>query len=234
MAIKAQLQEPVLSPRAATPEAATEDHPAQAAAPAIAKSSAAHQSSDAQQSSPATSPAQEFSISTSAAITAKTLTVTATAPAPVQAAATTTLNQVLESADKMRTIGQDTVQLQVNLDGGQQLTVRLQMAQGAIHATFKTDSPDLRQAIEQNWSGFRTGASERGLQISSPVFESPSTGSGFNAFANRDQTRQQNGDPSDAEASNIIPLPTLAPAGKAAAPQPAAASPVESGIQLYA
>ena len=141
---------------------------------------------------------------------------------------------MLESADKMRSDGKTHVEVQVKLDDGQQVTVRLQMSQGSVHPIFKTESPELRQAIEQNWAGFRSGASERGLEIATPVFESPGSEGGFNAFANRDQSQQYAGDPSEAEGRETLPKPGIQAAAKQPAAQPSAAAPTGSGVQVYA
>ena len=145
-----------------------------------------------------------------------------------------TLNQVIESADKMRSNGQTNVQMQVKLDDGQQLTIRLQMSQGSIHPTFKTESPELRQAIEQNWGGFRTAASERGLQISTPVFESHGAGSSFDPSGGRNQSRDSGNNPADPETQDFSPRQNLQSNGKQTVSQPQAASLSGSGVQLYA
>ena len=140
----------------------------------------------------------------------------------------------MEAADKMTSDGSTHVEVQVNLGSGQQLTIRLQMTQGAVYPIFKTSSPELRQAIEQNWSGFRTGATERGLQISNPVFESPSAGSGFNAFGSRGQSRQPGGEPSNADGAELSAK--AAPSNVTNPTQSLPPPPAESGssVQMYA
>ena len=197
----------------------------------------AHQDagSGLQQSAAASAPAPAFAISSFAGLEGKTSADTA-ATNSGQPLSNTTLNQVIESADTMRSDGKTHVELQLKLDDGQLITVRLQMSQGSIHPIFKTESPELRQAIEQNWAGFRSGASERGLDIAAPVFESPSSGGGFGAFGNRDQSRQSAGDPnsSETESRETFSQPGLRPGKKQSATQPSAASPMGSGVQLYA
>jgi hypothetical protein len=173
-----------------------------------------------------------FSMPNTVTLTPNAATIQASPVLPQQQAASTALRQVVESADQMRSDGKTNVEVQVKLDDGQQLTVRLQMSQGSVHPIFKTESPELRQAIEQNWAGFRSSASERGLQISTPVFESPSGQGAFNSFGSHDQSREPAGDPSDAE----VPYPRsgLLPANRPTVSQTPAASPIGSGVQLYA
>ena len=246
MAIQAQLQESGASLRVNAPLSVEPEHtPAGPRLPAPANALPANQERDsarpapsipstpASQSNPsaAPTPAPSFSISSSATLSQNT----PAASAPAQQLANTTLRQVFDTADQMRSDGKTHVEVQLKLDDGQQLTVRLQMSQGALQPVFKTESSELRQAIEQNWSGFRSSASERGLEISTPVFESPSGGGAFNSFGNRDQSHQPGGDPSDAEGAGTLPLPVLRSGGTPTVSQPPAASSlVGSGVQMYA
>jgi len=235
MAIKAQFQESEASVRGNPAELGDTGTASHSPTAPAAKPPAPHQeaASDSQQPPTPGAPAPAFATSSSA-FAANTPTGPSPATTPQQPAATTTLNQVLESADKMRSDGKTHVEVQVKLDDGQQVTVRLQMSQGSVHPIFKTESPELRQAIEQNWAGFRSGASERGLEIATPVFESPGSEGGFNAFANRDQSQQYAGDPSEAEGRETLPKPGIQAAAKQPAAQPSAAAPTGSGVQVYA
>jgi hypothetical protein len=198
----------------------------------VAKTIAAPQVPNSQQPLGPAAQATAFSISNSAILTEKTPSANSTAGAYSQNLASTALNQVMEAADKMTSAGSSHVEVQVNLGDGQQLSVRLQLSQGAVHAVFKAASPEMRQAIEQNWSGFRTGASERGLQISTPVFESPSSGGNFNTFGNRNQSGQPDGELPDAEGGQ----PSMPKASQQTpiVPSPLAPSSAGSSVQMYA
>jgi hypothetical protein len=143
------------------------------------------------------------------------------------------LDQVMEATDKMTSASSSHVEIQVSLADGQQLTLRLQMSQGSIQPIFKSATPELRQAIEQSWSGFRTGASERGLEISNPVFESPSSQAGFNASGNRNQSSQPDADPSDAGDSQAS-APALPNVIAPTLPSPLTAIPAGGSVQMYA
>lgn len=218
-----------------TAAAAGSERAPQGPGTAAAKSNPAYQPHDSQEPSVSAAPAMAFSISNSAASAGKVSPGNPAAAMPEQGFASTTLNQVMESADKMTSDGKTRVEMQVNLDDGQQITVRLQMTQGSLHPIFKTESPELRQAIEQNWAGFRSGASERGLQISAPVFESPGSEGGFDASGSRNQSYHPDGDPSDAESRETSTPPVLRNDGNPAITAPlAAAATVGSSVQMYA
>jgi hypothetical protein len=242
MAAQAQLQETGVSFRTAGPASVESEQPERAAlssAPAATRPAPAQQQAipsqqpAAQSAQPAqTAPTAAFSIATPASFTQSVAGTPAALPG--HELANTTLNQVMESADKMQSDGKSNVALQVKLDDGQQISIHLQITQGSIRPVFKTESPELRQAIEQNWAGFRSAASERGLNISTPVFESPSSGGSFNAYGNRDQSRGSSGDPSDAEAGQPSPQTPFRPSGNPVVSQSQAAPPVGSGVQMYA
>ena len=228
MSTTAQLPEAEINFRADAPVAAhvtqTPSQPASAAVKTAPQQQASQQP---------VVPVAAFSVSSSATFAAKASTA-GTAAMPEQRLASTALNQVMESADKMTSDGSSHVQVQVKLDDGQQLIVRLQMSQGTVHATFKTESPELRQAIEQSWTGFRSGASERGLQISNPVFESSSGEGGFNAFGSRNQSNQPDGDPSDADGGAAPAAPAFQIVGNPIVTTTPATSTVGSSVQMYA
>jgi hypothetical protein len=235
MAIQAQLQGSDVTFKGNAPASTQVERPSQSPAQAPARPVAAQPQSASQQ--PAAGVSQSPAFAVPAATTfAGTATASTSSPATASSnqLATATLNQVLESADKMTSDGKTSVQVQVKLDDGQQLTVRLQMSQGSVHPIFKTESPELRQAIEQNWSGFRSAASDRGLEIATPVFESPNSGGSFNPYGNRDQSRQSAGDQSDAEGFQTFSQPGSQSGGNASATPSQAAPSTGSSVQMYA
>jgi len=234
MAIKAQMQGTNVSFRTEAPGAAEPERTPQSQGSTAAKTLPAQQEPDPQQPTASVTPTPAFSISSPATFTQKASATAVPTTTPGQEIANTALNKVIESADKMRSDGKTSVELQVKLDDGQQLSVRLQMTQGTIRPVFKTESPELRQAIEQNWAGFKSSASERGLEIATPVFESPGSGSGFNPYGNRDQSRQSAGDPSDTEAMESSPAPGIGTGAKPVLSQPQTASQTGSAVQMYA
>ena len=101
------------------------------------------------------------------------------------------VKQVLDSAARMTSDGQRNVELQVKLTDGTQIAIKLQLVDGRIQPTFKTDSLELRQAIEQNWSQFSSGSTARTGQITPPIFETPGAHAGMNDSSQQQQGRQQ-------------------------------------------
>jgi hypothetical protein len=81
--------------------------------------------------------------------------------------------------------------------GDTALEVRVELRDAAVHATFRTDSPELRQALAQQWQA-ATGAGdsgERSLRLAAPVFTgpsaAPSTAANFSSFAGGDGSSRQ-------------------------------------------
>jgi hypothetical protein len=182
---------------------------------------------------PATA-AGNFSLaSTATASTDKTSTASAASDASArqQALTAATLSRVMDTAATMRTSSQNRVEMQLKLDDGQEITVRLQMTQGVVRPIFKTESTELRQALEQGWAGFRSAASEKGLDIARPVFESAGSESGFGSFGSREQSGQAGGEIYEAEET----LPGQ-PAAKASTNPTVTTVPSTTGsaVQLYA
>jgi len=201
---------------------------------AAAKANGAHGQRETQTISAPAATTATLSTSAPATFIGKTIVANAPAITPQSALTSGTLNQVMEAADKMTSDGQSQVELQVNLGDGQQLTVRLQMSQGSFHPIFKTESPELRQAIEQNWAGFRSSASERGLEIATPVFESPSSGGSFDAAGNHKQSQQPEGETGEATSPETFTAPSPGAGADQPVTTPTAPIPVGSSVQMYA
>ena len=150
--------------------------------------------------------------------------------------AATILNQVMESAAKMRMDGQNNIDMQVRLRDGTEVSIKLQWSNGGIQATFKTASSELRQALEQNWPQFSSESTGRGVRMTTPVFESPDMRSGTN-----DLTQQQGRQQHPAEAWNggaPVPLPRakqFSTGNRAAtAPEPELLAQASARLKIYA
>lgn len=87
------------------------------------------------------------------------------------------VHHTLTATEQLRTSGQERMEVAVKLEGGQELTIRLHMANGEVTPIIRTESESLRVALEENWSLFTQRSGDRELQISRPVFESPQTSS---------------------------------------------------------
>jgi len=158
------------------------------------------------------------------------------APAAVHAAdATKVIDQIERALERMRTQGNQRIELRLPLQDGGEVVVKLQIEAGQVSALFRTDSQGLREALESRWTQFTTTSSERVLKVGSAVFESASmenTTGGFSQSPdqrNREQAfaeaeRSANAGPSIPFGSKATPDPRRMPVAPASA----------AGLQLYA
>lgn len=159
-----------------------------------------------------------------------------------QMQAVTVVHQIADAAERMRSDGRANVELQVRLNDGQEVSVKLQMTRGGeLRAILKTDSEPLREALQQRWTEFASQSKDNGLRAATPVFESPgSAGGGVNDFSQqRDpQSRQQDFAQNENLPNHLrfaLPRATTQSAAQtsiAAAPTPTIAA--EAGLALYA
>lgn len=97
----------------------------------------------------------------------------------------TIINRTAEAVEQLRVTGHERVEVQVRLEAGQELTVRLRITNGEVQPVFLTESQDLRRAIEQNWAQFSERTSDRTTRVTTPIFESPNSQSGMNDLNQR-------------------------------------------------
>jgi len=108
------------------------------------------------------------------------------AAAPVlRAEAETVIHRTMDAAERLRATGGERLEVQIRLDSGHELTVRLHLTQGEVKPVFVTESQELRRAIEQNWAQFSDRSSDKGTRVTTPVFESPNSQSGMNDLNQR-------------------------------------------------
>jgi hypothetical protein len=110
---------------------------------------------------------------------------------------------------------------------GDDLAVRIQVSNGSVHTQFRTDSPELRDAISAQWQSVASTPTGRGMNFLQPSFSgangSPDaalTFDGGNASRRQDSPESQGRTPSWAS-SDFEPDSSLEPAP---APTPAALS----------
>ena len=77
---------------------------------------------------------------------------------------------VLTAAERFSAGDRHAVNLQFSV-GGADLTVRVEMRADEVRTMFRTDSPELRAALAQEWQTVNTGA-DRALRLTPPVFAS--------------------------------------------------------------
>jgi hypothetical protein len=120
--------------------------------------------------------------------------------------------------------------LDVPLRDNETVRIRVELRSGEIHATIRTDSPELREALEKSWPDFAVKTGERGLKLADANF-SPlrQDAGGSPGGQGRDHRPEQNswqhqhgGQPSQGGRTAQPRTPEAVPPNKA----PAAAGPM--------
>lgn len=155
------------------------------------------------------------------------------AAAPVtRAEAETVIHRTMDAAERLRATGGERLEVQIRLDSGHELTVRLHLTQGEVKPVFVTESHELRRAIEQNWAQFSDRSADKTTRVTTPVFESPNSQSGMNDLNQRQRESRERAFAQAQEESfagaNLPGRPFRGPNAKPAT----VASP--AGIELYA
>ncbi len=83
-----------------------------------------------------------------------------------------------------------TVQLRLQF-GGEDLSVRVELRDGAVHTDFRTDSPELRTALTQEWQAVAADSPAQTLRYLEPVFSPGSSPASANADSQQHPSRQQ-------------------------------------------
>jgi hypothetical protein len=165
-----------------------------------------------------------------------TATLTGEPPRPVAvplaaaAAAYRAVNAVLEATERFAAGGAQTVNLRFSVDGSD-LAVRVELRGGEVHATFRTDSNELRTALAQEWQTMSGSEAGRPLRAIDPVF-APAKSAGFGAASgesaphqHRDSGGRQSDEPTHSRMPGQPASPSLSPSvSSAPAPRPAAAA----------
>ncbi len=103
------------------------------------------------------------------------------------------VDAVLSAAERVS--GERTsVNLQFSL-AGNDLAVRVEFRGGTVHATFRTDSPELRAALASEWTAAGSKITDASVRMAPPVFTSSHAGSSTNfsgegAPQQRESTRE--------------------------------------------
>lgn len=162
-------------------------------------------------------------------------------PAQVSAAAHRAVDAVLASTDRFTPVTQSSVDLQLSV-GDAPLSVRVEIRAGVVHATFRTDSPELRTALAQEWqaAGHQQSA-DQSLRLAPAVFASSDRASGDAGSALAGQNFSQGRDQSSRSAPEFFSagsarsqLADAVTAEPAASPAPSRRSPADSSVRLHA
>ncbi len=100
-------------------------------------------------------------------------------PAVIAQRAVEAVVQVVETQAAARLQPAPGVQLHLKL-GGEDIAIRVELREGSVHTQFRTDSPEVRQAIAHEWSILRAESPERNLRYLEPEFSAgrPATSPG--------------------------------------------------------
>ena len=144
-------------------------------------------------------------VAQAAAIAPDTKTDTTLPPAVVlTSTAHRAVEAVLDVTERFAARDQHSVNLQFTI-GGSDLDVRVEMRGSEVHTTFRTDSPELRAALSNEWQSVtRQPGEDRSVRLAAPVF---SSGNGSPSATADDGSRRQ-GAPRDERREGSAPAMT--------------------------
>lgn len=144
------------------------------------------------------------------------------APEPVQTAQQA-VDRVLTVTDRVASGDHRAVELQFKISGVD-LAVHVALRGDTIHTTFRTDSPELRSALAQEWQTVNAQPAARAQRLAEPVFTASSSGSQTALQADTGGTPQRDAGarpeapqpfnalrPTSAEASSTAPTVAATP-----------------------
>ncbi len=145
----------------------------------------------------------------------------------------TIVHRTMDAVERIRVTDGERVEIEIKLDAGPALTVRLQVIRGEVKPTFLTDSHALRQAIEKSWSQFSERGGERSVRVTTPVFESPNSQSGMNDLNQQQREGRRRAFAEAWEEASAGRMPAGPNSSHGVGPALAAAAP-SVGVRLYA
>jgi hypothetical protein len=124
--------------------------------------------------------------------TTSALSFTADTPAPVATLRETlaAVVNVVEALERRAETTQKAVDLQFHV-GPERLALRVELRDGTVHTTFRTESPELRTALSHEWQSVARTVSDSPLRIADPVFASTPAGAGESASGSLGQGAPQ-------------------------------------------
>jgi hypothetical protein len=125
---------------------------------------------------------------------------------------------VLTAADRVSSGGRQSVNLHFSV-GGADLNVRVEMRADQVHATFRTDSPELRSALANEWQSVNSAINgENSMRLAPPVFTTNanlSNSSNPSSFAGGDGSSRQRDSRANQSQDDTFELGTSASSGRA-------------------
>jgi hypothetical protein len=134
-----------------------------------------------------------------------------------QGVAQRAVDAAISAAESLNTGSNQAVNMQFSV-GNADLSLRVEMRNGEIHTTFRTDSADLRLDLAHEWQSSNPGSGSGSVRLAEPVFTSSNSQASMAAGENASQQRGGQR-PSDS------PQPAFAASGSGAGISP---SPVEA------
>ena len=120
--------------------------------------------------------------------------------------------------------------MRVPLHDGGEVVVKLQMEQGQLKATFRTESEGMQQALETGWSQFSQTSSDRGVRVGAAAFDSSSSQNGTGSFQQSPDQRERGANTRLFETDFTAPLRT----SDARKPLEARRAASSSSLEIYA
>ncbi len=99
------------------------------------------------------------------------------------------VDAVLTAVERFSAGDRHSVQLQFSV-GGADLSVRVELRGEAVRTTFRTDSPELRNALAHEWQAASPQSADRSVRLTPPEFSSNHT-AGFGAFSGDTASHQR-------------------------------------------
>jgi flagellar hook-length control protein FliK len=149
--------------------------------------------------------------------------------APMSSAAI--VQELGHGLDRIQQHGSHRVDLRLSLEGGGEVSIALQMRDGAVHASFQTASPELREALQQGWAQM-ANRENQAIPLADPVFKGPST-TPNNAGQQQDPRERREGPPAEQRPAPPVFPATSHPIHRAVQP-PAPARSTSSGLNAWA
>lgn len=119
------------------------------------------------------------------------------------------VHEIHEIADGLWAVERNSVEVKFNFGEQERLSVRVEYRDGTVNATFRTDSPHLRDAIAREWQNQSAATEQRPYRMAEPVFSGSSGNSGsFGGDASRQQRSSEQ--PAPAERFHLGALPRSA------------------------
>jgi hypothetical protein len=159
----------------------------------VASMSAA--SANRSKSTPTTSAAPVVSVSVPTSFAVGPASAEAPAPVATPRETMAAVVHAVEALERHEDASQKSVDLKFQV-GGEKLDLRVELKDGTVHTTFRTESAELRTALATEWRATVPAESGANVRLAEPVFNSASS-NGESAFGSAGQGAPQQRSPQD-------------------------------------